>query len=250
MQILTMEPTVSIKLPNLFEITKSFNAKFNSHYDEVKDDAKKWILDLVKIYKNGKYLKMFERENVQKLGAYMFSQVSKDGLRVAMDLINLITFYDEISDHDVEGAEMYGKIMINVIENLNHEDGERDFGAGIKRKEFYLIKFSQLILYQFSFLLRVQRLCESKNEFDIFVSKFLEYIPGVIQESKRRQNKIILDYETYKMKRVISGGVNLMSYLGILTQNINLSQEILDDKFYQKLERNILDLQFVANVSL
>lgn len=86
------------------------------------------------------------------------------------------------------------------------------------------------------------------DKFLQLLDSFLNFFDAVLKRSKNREYKIILNYEEYRKERIIDIGFYFIFYLGIITNNIDISKKITENEEYKKLLKSAGENLFIINV--
>ncbi|KAF7373866.1 Terpene cyclase [Mycena sanguinolenta] len=191
---MTQTATQTIYLPNpLKDVSWPWGRRMNPFYDEVKKEADNWFLSLECF--DEKSTNSFVRCDFARMAALCYPDMTREEYRVACDMFTLFFVFDEFTDIvDGKGAQELADLTVQPLKNLAYECG---------KNEHPLTK----VAFRFwkHFMAIASGTCK-----ELFISAWKQYIDGVIQEAKDRQERTIprsFDTGDYLRLRKLTAGV-------------------------------------------
>ncbi|KAF9058518.1 isoprenoid synthase domain-containing protein [Rhodocollybia butyracea] len=217
-------------MPNLEEAVSIFpDNGMNPHYNEIQPQAREWINRFSKTVYGPKMQAFMDSCNFEILGTFCYPYADKDGLRAAMDLLNIMWLYDEYTD--IKNGRDAREAAVVVQHSLgNPEFDDRSWLCTVM-KDFNAQHISRA----------------GSNNASRFIDHFCTYTTLVGREAEVRELNEVLDIREYiAMRREISG-VRTAFDPTEYCLNVNLAPDIYNDPVFISGYDAAMDLICWAN---
>ena len=113
----------SFILPDLLALLP-YRTPLSPHYEQAAAESSAWLSSFRGVPAHKR--RFFEQRGSELLCGYAYSYADHDGLRTAMDFVNLLYVYDDIGD-DQGGQEASetGAVLLNALRDPHWHDGSQ-----------------------------------------------------------------------------------------------------------------------------